>query len=137
MDQRAYGVSVLAAAAAMFAGVYTLAPPNLMSSPRLQLQPQAQAQGQTQFQAPPQFQSPPQAQPRIRLRSQPPLRLRPQPRPRSQAQPTSTTDSVYYSGCNAVRAAGAAPLYRGQPGYRGEMDGDHDGIACEPYRGRF
>ncbi|WP_229667300.1 excalibur calcium-binding domain-containing protein [Sphingopyxis bauzanensis] len=39
-----------------------------------------------------------------------------------------------------ARAAGAAPLYRGQPGYRPEMDGDSDGvgdgIACEPYRQR-
>ena len=39
--------------------------------------------------------------------------------------------SVYYSGCNEARAAGAAPIYSGQPGYRAEMDGDHDGIACE------
>ncbi len=39
----------------------------------------------------------------------------------------------YFSGCNAARAAGAAPIYRGQPGYRQEMDGDNDGIACEPY----
>lgn len=43
---------------------------------------------------------------------------------------------VYYSGCNEVRAAGLAPLYRGQPGYRPEMDGDDDGIACEPHRRR-
>lgn len=43
---------------------------------------------------------------------------------------------VFYRGCNDVRAAGAAPLYRGQPGYRPEMDGDRDGIACEPFRGR-
>jgi hypothetical protein len=43
---------------------------------------------------------------------------------------------VYFSGCNAVRAAGLAPLLRGEPGYRPEMDGDDDGIACEPYRGR-
>ncbi|TMM48498.1 excalibur calcium-binding domain-containing protein [Qipengyuania marisflavi] len=40
--------------------------------------------------------------------------------------------SVYYPGCNDVRAAGKAPLYRGQPGYRSGMDGDDDGIACEP-----
>jgi hypothetical protein len=44
--------------------------------------------------------------------------------------------SVYYSGCNEARAAGVAPIYRGQPGYREEMDGDGDGVACEPYRGR-
>jgi Excalibur calcium-binding domain len=41
--------------------------------------------------------------------------------------------SVYYSGCNEVRAAGKAPLYRGDPGFCDGMDGDHDGIACEPY----
>lgn len=46
-----------------------------------------------------------------------------------------TEASVHYPGCNAVRAAGAAPLHRGQPGYREEMDGDGDGIACEPHRG--
>ncbi len=42
--------------------------------------------------------------------------------------------SVYYAGCNSVRAAGAAPLHRGTPGYREEMDGDGDGVACEPHR---
>ncbi|TNE38964.1 MAG: excalibur calcium-binding domain-containing protein [Sphingomonadales bacterium] len=26
-------------------------------------------------------------------------------------------------------------MYRGEPGYREGMDGDGDGIACEPYRG--
>ncbi|MCP3732501.1 excalibur calcium-binding domain-containing protein [Sphingomonas sp. MG17] len=31
-------------------------------------------------------------------------------------------------------AAGAAPIRRGEPGYRQEMDGDFDGVACEPYR---
>ena len=40
--------------------------------------------------------------------------------------------SVTYAGCNEVRDAGKAPLYAGQPGYRVEMDGDGDGIACEP-----
>jgi hypothetical protein len=42
---------------------------------------------------------------------------------------------AYYAGCNEARAAGVAPLYAGEPGYRPEMDGDGDGIACEPYRG--
>lgn len=44
--------------------------------------------------------------------------------------------NVYYRNCAEARADGAAPIYRGQPGYRPEMDGDSDGIACEPYRGR-
>lgn len=43
---------------------------------------------------------------------------------------------VYFRNCKEAWAAGAAPLRRGQPGYRPEMDGDGDGIACEPYRGR-
>ena len=40
-----------------------------------------------------------------------------------------------WGGCNDARAAGTAPIYRGEPGYRADMDGDGDGIACEPYRG--
>lgn len=42
---------------------------------------------------------------------------------------------VYYRRCADARAAGAAPIYVGQPGYRAELDGDGDGIACEPYHG--
>ncbi|MFC4257068.1 hypothetical protein GRI97_13905 [Altererythrobacter xixiisoli] len=38
----------------------------------------------------------------------------------------------YWSGCNAARAAGTAPIYIGEPGYQENMDGDGDGIACEP-----
>lgn len=41
----------------------------------------------------------------------------------------------YWPGCNAARAAGTAPIYIGEPGYREGMDGDGDGVACEPYRG--
>lgn len=37
----------------------------------------------------------------------------------------------YYQNCDAVRAAGKAPLYQGQPGYRPALDRDHDGVACE------
>ncbi len=39
--------------------------------------------------------------------------------------------SAYYKNCTEARAAGAAPLYRGDPGYRIGLDRDHDGIACE------
>jgi micrococcal nuclease len=38
---------------------------------------------------------------------------------------------VYYENCTAARNAGAAPILRGQPGYRSALDGDNDGIACE------
>jgi Excalibur calcium-binding domain len=43
---------------------------------------------------------------------------------------------VYYRNCDAVRAAGKAPLHRGQPGFRDALDGDDDGVACEPYSGK-
>jgi len=39
----------------------------------------------------------------------------------------------YWRGCDEARAAGTAPIYRGEPGYREGMDGDNDGIACEPH----
>lgn len=55
-------------------------------------------------------------------------------RPRRAAAPAVV--EVYFRNCAHARAAGAAPLYRGRPGYRPEMDGDSDGVACEPYRGR-
>ncbi|MGW0039555.1 excalibur calcium-binding domain-containing protein [Gordonia sp. NPDC003376] len=41
------------------------------------------------------------------------------------------TPAAYYKNCQAVRDAGAAPLYRGQDGYRPALDRDGDGIACE------
>lgn len=43
----------------------------------------------------------------------------------------STTSTVFYANCDAVRAAGKAPLLRGQPGYSSSLDRDGDGIACE------
>lgn len=42
----------------------------------------------------------------------------------------------WWPGCDPVREAGSAPLYRGEPGYREGMDGDGDGVACEPHYGR-
>ncbi|WP_347276631.1 excalibur calcium-binding domain-containing protein [Caulobacter segnis] len=36
-----------------------------------------------------------------------------------------------YANCSAARAAGAAPVYRGQPGYGSHLDRDNDGIGCE------
>lgn len=39
--------------------------------------------------------------------------------------------SVYYPNCAAARRAGAAPVYRGQPGYAPHLDRDGDGIGCE------
>lgn len=40
-----------------------------------------------------------------------------------------------WSNCSAARAAGTAPIYAGEPGYRAGLDRDADGSACEPYGG--
>lgn len=41
-----------------------------------------------------------------------------------------------YRNCAAARAAGAAPVYRGEPGYGPHLDRDDDGVGCEPYKRR-
>ncbi|SEE94873.1 Excalibur calcium-binding domain-containing protein [Arthrobacter alpinus] len=37
----------------------------------------------------------------------------------------------YYQNCTAVRAAGAAPIHAGQPGFESKFDRDGDGVGCE------
>lgn len=44
---------------------------------------------------------------------------------------TTTAATVSYANCDAVKAAGTAPLYAGQPGYSSKLDRDRDGVACE------
>ena len=41
-----------------------------------------------------------------------------------------------FRNCDEARAAGAAPVRRGEPGYGPHLDRDNDGIGCEPYRRR-
>lgn len=41
------------------------------------------------------------------------------------------TTAVYYASCADAEAAGAAPIYRGEPGYSSNLDRDDDGIACD------
>lgn len=51
--------------------------------------------------------------------------------PAPQAFTAPAPASVYYKNCTAARAAGAAPLYAGSPGYGSHLDRDGDGVACE------
>lgn len=44
--------------------------------------------------------------------------------------------SAVFRNCAEARAAGAAPVRVGQPGYGPHLDRDGDGIGCKPYRGR-
>ncbi|MFJ6080589.1 excalibur calcium-binding domain-containing protein [Streptomyces sp. NPDC092369] len=43
----------------------------------------------------------------------------------------STGQDVYYANCAAARAAGAAPVRVGDPGYGRHLDRDGDGVGCE------
>lgn len=44
------------------------------------------------------------------------------------SQPDTT---VWFENCTAARVAGAAPVYRGDPGYGSHLDADGDGVGCE------
>jgi len=55
----------------------------------------------------------------------------PAPAPLPTEQEQDEGEDAYYANCDAARAAGAAPLSRGEPGYRAGLDRDGDGSACE------
>lgn len=55
----------------------------------------------------------------------------PPPAERSQTRGLSGGGDVYYPNCAAARAAGAAPVRRGEPGYGRHLDRDGDGKGCE------
>jgi hypothetical protein len=44
--------------------------------------------------------------------------------------------SEVFRNCAEARAAGAAPVRRGEAGYGSHLDRDGDGVGCEPYHGR-
>ncbi len=60
-----------------------------------------------------------------------PSKLFPEPETAEQSQEPQPTKETYYANCTAVKAAGAAPLHKGDPGYRSQLDRDGDGVACE------
>nr|WP_271210872.1 excalibur calcium-binding domain-containing protein [Rhodococcus wratislaviensis]GLK36456.1 hypothetical protein GCM10017611_33130 [Rhodococcus wratislaviensis] len=47
------------------------------------------------------------------------------------AVPPVPKSTVSYGSCDEVRAAGAAPIYKREPGYSTKLDRDKDGIACD------
>ncbi|MBB6446519.1 excalibur calcium-binding domain-containing protein [Bacillus benzoevorans] len=56
----------------------------------------------------------------------------PEPTPVPEPEPQQdTAPTVYFKNCTEARAAGAAPVYSGQPGYGKHLDRDGDGIGCD------
>ena len=53
------------------------------------------------------------------------------PQPQPQQGFVSQPQQGSYRNCSEARAAGAAPLHRGDPGYSPRLDRDGDGLACE------
>ncbi|WNG95002.1 excalibur calcium-binding domain-containing protein [Mycobacterium sp. ITM-2016-00318] len=42
-----------------------------------------------------------------------------------------TARGAPFRNCDQAEAAGAAPIFAGQPGYSSKLDRDVDGVACE------
>lgn len=51
--------------------------------------------------------------------------------PPAERPPRLSGGGLYYANCSAARAAGAAPVRRGDPGYARHLDRDGDGVGCE------
>jgi hypothetical protein len=47
------------------------------------------------------------------------------------SEPNRPGGSIHFENCDAARAAGAAPVRRGDPGYGPHLDRDGDGTGCE------
>ncbi|MBF6329063.1 excalibur calcium-binding domain-containing protein [Nocardia transvalensis] len=54
---------------------------------------------------------------------------------RPPADSERSTAYPYYATCTDMIAAGVAPLYSSQPGYRVQLDANGNGMACEPWEG--
>jgi hypothetical protein len=60
-----------------------------------------------------------------------PQRDGPVPEPEEPSEESAGESVVPYPDCAAARAAGAAPLRVGDPGWNAALDGDGDGVGCE------
>lgn len=55
----------------------------------------------------------------------------PAPAPQAAPAPAPQQSTFQYRNCSEARAAGAAPVLRGEYGYGPHLDRDNDGIGCE------
>lgn len=60
-----------------------------------------------------------------------PAPVAPAPEPAAVPAAPAAGEGVVYANCAAVRAAGAAPIRTGDPGYAKKLDRDGDGVGCE------
>ena len=55
----------------------------------------------------------------------------PEPMPPVSHSPSRAHGGRAFANCSEARAAGAAPVYAGDPGYARRLDRDGDGVGCE------
>ena len=53
------------------------------------------------------------------------------PPPPPPPPPAPAANNGPFANCDAVRAAGRAPILRGEPGFEQKFDRDNDGVGCE------
>ena len=80
---------------------------------------------------PPTTAAPPTTTAPVATTRAPVARSSPSTSPQPSSPSTTQAPSTYYKNCDAARAAGAAPVHRGDPGYGPHLDRDNDGIGCE------
>ncbi|GCD43285.1 excalibur calcium-binding domain-containing protein [Streptomyces paromomycinus] len=72
---------------------------------------------------------------RVTVTAAPPPADDPAPGGSGGAEDSGSSDAgsadAQYANCAAVRAAGAAPIHAGDPGYGRHLDRDGDGVGCE------
>jgi len=59
------------------------------------------------------------------------LKSRVPPTSPNEFAPSRSAGGTYFANCSEARAAGAAPIRRGDAGYSSKLDRDGDGVACE------
>jgi len=76
--------------------------------------------------------APPPTAPPVTEPPPPPPTVAPAPPPPPPSpEPEPEAPSASFANCDAARAAGAAPVHRGDPGYGPHLDRDDDGVGCE------
>lgn len=55
----------------------------------------------------------------------------PSKHPRPMGIMSGRKNGASFKNCSEARAAGAAPVRRGDPGYGAHLDRDEDGVGCE------
>ncbi|WP_181064482.1 excalibur calcium-binding domain-containing protein [Pseudoclavibacter sp. AY1F1] len=71
------------------------------------------------------------ADPELDAAQQAPAPLYAAPEPAPAAPAPAPQQNVSFANCTEARAAGAAPVHIGDPGYASHLDRDGDGVGCE------